>query len=1112
MATSKQTTKYMKDHTCTKAEAEAHFNKMAPAKKLPAKKVPKLKALPPMPTPKQSKRGGGYMSKDGKLVKANQSQYFMYFYEEPAYPNQCTFGEAWLEDGSKDHTDAFIKIKKGRITQGLGKGATWKLPEGYITDIKVLDVSKIARKYNKFGPHLHIDDFLVSRVVSAKDMNVRGERILNMTSTDLHDLVKDWIKDHVNADLDTLPELNIKEPILPRDHLHAQDIEDFHSDLAKVLSKAGLDIDDSANWSKKDKALYQTLSLHFYQDWCCGSGKGTTPFLVYERTFEKLWTNSKTKPINLIISPQVKILKNNYLTWHNHCAALGKKVIQIIFTTGSESGDPIHLEELEARGIVIVRNRTALKETLDKYKDYEIWIHVTLQSYHTSVSGHESKTCLTHLMREEVKREIYFAFIDEVHTTYTNGPFSAIHDDSKLHIHSRFKCSASQIQVLAKDLQKKLAFYHIGKKYNTVMFNPLSIADSFKRGYTRKYKTLDFCMDANILIDTLKSVTKKDDIVEVLYAQKTPVIGVKNASGKLITVPLTYYTHVWSQLQARMTGREITHTLATVNDRKHGHLYKEFFDIVKPIMVKMLVKSKKHPKMYKRLMDIHCVVMDSNDHTNSVSMFEKIDEIPLTYNDSIIIHCYIAAKGYNPGSTLNDTDKKTFKGFIDSYSPIDPVNSAERIQQNSGRGARLTELKIWKDTCYLILNHVIDFNNEDNPYNKRFKFLQLVCSALEIGHEEMKDVVTFYDYTSTVPGSNGSKSKGKKEKDAMFEVVASSTTHAKFLKYKDNNDYYHPLMSYLEEICLRKMELHRLHKVYITAGPTRGGTGPRAKLVESQLRLEFPEFFSTYTSPFNYRVMLHGRGYASAFLSTETYNELLEYYDKANQLHMKDSDIADIESTYADNISKQISPDTKGKAWKQAIDTKYGFIKRHELRHTIMSVSKYWTNNTKHWAKQEAKAIELIKDIFSTIDVTKMVEDGLSPVEVLLSEFNKQSNFVESSGPQLKKLLFKAKKEDSKFNDVWISKDSERRGIFAKLTHKANPELINRLRDRSILLKGTKNYRNAVPVSMQGVKFRSMREASEKLGLGRDAMNTLFKKDPKNYYKIERRKSSYWII
>ena len=65
---------------------------------------------------------------------------------------------------------------------------------------------------------------------------------------------------------------------------------------------------------------------------------------------------------------------------------------------------------------------------------------------------------------------------------------------------------------------------------------------------------------------------------------------------------------------------------------------------------------------------------------------------------------------------------------------------------------------------------------------------------------------------------------------------------------------------------------------------------------------------------------------------------------------MKDSDIADIESTYADNISKQIAPDTKGKAWKQVIDTKYGFIKRHELRHTIMSVSKYWTNNTKHWA------------------------------------------------------------------------------------------------------------------------------------------------------------------
>ena len=108
------------------------------------------------------------------------------------------------------------------------------------------------------------------------------------------------------------------------------------------------------------------------------------------------------------------------------------------------------------------------------------------------------------------------------------------------------------------------------------MFNPLSIFDSYKRGYTRQYEVLDFCMDSSIVVDTLKSITKKDNIVDVLYEKKTPVVGVKNATGKFIEVPLTYYTHVWSQLQARLTGKEITFTLATVNDRKHGHLYKEF--------------------------------------------------------------------------------------------------------------------------------------------------------------------------------------------------------------------------------------------------------------------------------------------------------------------------------------------------------------------------------------------------------------------------------------------------------------------------------------------------------------------------------------------------------
>jgi hypothetical protein len=746
-----------------------------------------------------------------------ESSYWLYFQEEEAYKDEFSvYGEAFLKDGAEDYSDAYAKILKGRVRSGQGKWAPVKLDSGKIKLVKVLDVTKYAKKYNLFGQHKKIDEFLIPLVTTHEERESGGESV-TIPAKELYERVRDYIKEDLDFnptdefDYTELP----SEPVLPRCDKHANDIAVFMAKHNQFLLDNGFDVAKVSEWIDAEFEQCRKLSKHFIQLWCCGAGKSTTPVLVYEACIEELWNFRKSYPINLVTSPTLKVLTGNLITLASNSIAKKKQELHVCYTGGVEK-DKTTLAYLKSLGIEVISDRTQFVKYMKKWtKTHTVWIHTTYQSYYYRYKKLESKSSLTYQMRK-LGRSFYFAYLDEIHKTYqpNRNPFSAVHYDDLCRIENRFKCTASKRDWKGPGSVKYKKEFHVGK-YNDVEFNRLTIQQAYKRGYTRNYKILDFLVKQELL-DTLIG---KKDIVEVFYNKKMPWV---TAAGTDISVPFSYWANAITQMYIRFAGvAPISHTLGVVNEVNNGVLYKEFFDAVRPQFALQLCNgNKKHP-MYERLMNIHCDVMDTKAESDSVKIFSRIDQVPLNYNDSILIHCYVAEVGWNPGSSLTKAQQKKYKGFIDSVTFIDNVSSADRIQQNSGRGARLAELtKGFKQTCYIILNHLIDYEDVKNPYNKRYNYTKLACRALEVGNEEIKQKVTFYDATNLGSGGTGGNEKGDKHNTAMFITGDMSGVDQQWQQFQENGDRYTPLfestkkvIDKFEEYC----ELNNWQSVYVSS-------------------------------------------------------------------------------------------------------------------------------------------------------------------------------------------------------------------------------------------------------------------------------------------------------
>ena len=555
-----------------------------------------------------------------------------------------------------------------------------------------------------------------------------------------------------------------------------------------------------------------------------------------------------------------------------------------------------------------------------------------------------------------IGREFYFASIDEYHRTvqHPDAPFAAIHNDNLCKIQFRYKCSASKPDIKGSSKKKTLQIkklFHL-EKYNDVIFNPLSIADAYARGYIRNYKVEDFLVTKEMLL-VLKG---KSDIIEILEEGKNPIIGIKDADGNSVNVPLEYYAKILALLSAKFCGKPVKMTLGIANEIDNALRFKDFFLAVRPIIVESLLCNgdKDHP-MYSKLMNMHVDVMNTKEKLKTQEIFERIDLIPTMYEDALIIHCYVAETGWNPGETLESKNIKLWEkhqGFIDSILFIDNISSAQRIQQNCGRGCRAPHLAT---TCYIITAHIENWDLKENKFNKRFKFVNKVIAALEIGKAEVQDKVTFYDFLKTSDIATGTgKQKGILWANAMFTVASGSFTgvDVKWLKFIDHGTYI-PAMEWLDNLCLRWIELDKQTQGYLN----HGTSASNLRQIKKELHATYPE-----TKEYHIQTIKHylrGWGIAEHILSDSVYKAVTDH--AINRVILKDKLYADIKNTTNEFLRKEINwvDGTKTRLDKLVKST-YGNNVR--LKYIAKEELDYWKFNEKHWEKQQYKINKFIYD------------------------------------------------------------------------------------------------------------------------------------------------------
>jgi len=922
--------------------------------------------------PKKEKQcGTGYKSKNGKLTK-NSMMLYLTQYANDLDPH-CVYGQAILDNVPTSEQNAKTQLLDGRVSEGVGKHAAYLISTRKLEIAHAIDITTIAKKMKMFFHGSKIDQHLISMVCEEE---IRGRNLKNngfaeyvtITADELHGRIISFIDSFLGDDSewneyeDSIKEFVAKE-LTPRCDDNVNDIKKFKHDFHIWLHSEGIDPDNI------DYVKYAKLSGHFIQIWACGAGKSTCPTLVYDACFRDLYDYTTGNPINLGAYDSVKNLSASAQKMAGHDQALNRNTMHFVLTGAFMQGkERRELDMLASSGvsnIICISDRSQFKRLVEEYtQTHTIWIHTVYNSYHSyrwikdPVTNIKSKraamNCLTSLMRN-IGREFYFAIIDEYHRTiqHPDQPFAAIHNDNICRIQFRYKCSASKPKTKGTSKKESLRlkkYFHLDK-YNDVIFTPLSINEAYARGYIRNYKVWDLMISEEIL----RTFIGKSDIVEVLVDGKNPRIGVKDSIGNEINAPLEYYAKALAVLTAKFQGLPINYTLGVTNQIDHANRFREFFVAVRPIIVEWLCDGDKDHPMYNRLMKMHIDVMDTKEKKSTKEIFERIDEIPTLYEDAIIIHCYVAETGWNPGDTLEYKNVKLWEkhqGFIDSVMFIDNISSAQRIQQNCGRGCRAPHLS---NTCYVVSAHVENKEFIENPFNKRFKFVNKVVEALEIGEAEIQDTIKFYDFAKfTDSGPGEGKQKGQLWPTAMFSIVPGSLSgvDAKYLTYIEHGGMYSPVMEWLDDFCLRWIELDKQKHGYLV----RSTSASIFRQVLKELYAKHPETKDYHKKTIRY--YLRGWGMGQHMLSDTVYETITEYLTVGRD-SLKATAEADIKNLVNKGISKEIEL-LKGPTFK-LIKSKYN-ISHYTIKDIASKELDIWENNTQYWKDQNQNIYQFIYD------------------------------------------------------------------------------------------------------------------------------------------------------
>jgi len=521
--------------------------------------------------------------------------------------------------------------------------------------------------------------------------------------------VFDTVKNYVNKQVK-----RIYKPMAPRDQFFRDALSELQTDFNKKFAKVAI----------------SKILTRIFQHWPAASGKGSFPRLAYDMIFEPAWDYKKGCPINLVINPTLTVLKGNLVKQIEHDLALGNDSIHIIYA-GDVTKAAKDTEELQTiRSLAKVFTKKIEFVNFLRQTTYQtIWIHTTVHSYDK----------LAIVVKGENK-SFYFGHIDEVHHMIQPdySSWTAPLNDAACKIQIRLMSSANKRKARGTGASYSMD----DPAFCDILVKELDEKTAVKLGYKRQSKMANYLYDNS---------TFPTEWIEMLEGGAQPLVKLK---GTKFVVPMGWFMAADAILRFRVEHHERQHTKFTLNSIENCQNFASFFEAVRPKILKELANS--NSSVYRRLLKAPVIVADTKSNS-TIKILKEVSAVPDIYNDSFMVHCRLLGEGWDPKD-----------GWIDSAMFVDPSASEIRIYQDVNRGSRIGNGS--KKINWVVQAHLVD--DEKLQYNKMYETIRTVCQALEIGDEDITELVTFKEFKSLPKGKKTNRQVGSAELSYYDEVDA----------------------------------------------------------------------------------------------------------------------------------------------------------------------------------------------------------------------------------------------------------------------------------------------------------------------------------------------------
>lgn len=528
---------------------------------------------------------------------------------------------------------------------------------------------------------------------------------------------EEWITKEVYDTVKAYIKNQVKKtykPMTPRDQ--------FFRD---ALSELKADFD-----SKFNKVPTSKILTRIFQHWPAASGKGSFPRLAYDMIFEPVWDYKKGYPINLVVNPTLTVLKGNLVKQIEHDLALGNDSIHIIYA-GDVTKAAKDTEELQTiRSLAkVFTNKVEFVKFLKQTTNQTVWIHTTVHSYDKLA-----------VVVKGQKKSFYFGHIDEVHHMIQPdySSWTAPLNDSACNIQIRLMSSANKRKARGTGASYSMD----DPAFCDIQVKELDEKTAVKLGYKRQSKMANYLYNSN---------TFPTEWIEMLEGGAQPLVKLK---GTKFVVPMGWFIAADAILRFRVEHQERQHTKFTLNSIENCQNFADFFNAVRLKMLKELSKS--NQPIYRRLLKAPVIVADTKSNS-TIKILKEVSAVPDIYDDSFIVHCRLLGEGWDPAN-----------GWIDSSMFVDPSASEIRIYQDVNRGSRIGNGS--KKTNWVVQAHLVD--DEKLQYNKMYETIRSVCQALEIGDDDITELVSFKEFKSIPKGKKTNRQVGSDKLSYYDEVDA----------------------------------------------------------------------------------------------------------------------------------------------------------------------------------------------------------------------------------------------------------------------------------------------------------------------------------------------------